>query len=417
MKKALFSLIALCLILSMMFCGCDVFGEPVDIEKDAMDDGKDTNDKDETDDENDPSKDETSAKYWEIECYATKSYTERHFSVDGAASDVCLSVSSEWGFEDSESGYDIIRGGNIIGAVVKGEADDLDAWSKSDEFTRKHSESLSVTKTVESKGKGKNTQFRYRFKYSFADGDKTRVLTLIANYEEVDANAADKLYVSAELYGNEDRLLGSLAGLKDESILILGNSFIGSSNIGSILREMIAINNKNLALSPVSRSYATVQTYVEDAGIMDSIRNGAYKGVFICGFYSNPEVDHLKTLREACNESGTTLVVFPAHNEERNVIKKAQKACPELYTLDWKAEVDALIESGIDRWNFCINDEHQHSTELAGLVGAHMIYRAIYGEIPSVNGIYVVDDYNARELLGSYLTDGKIPYKYEVLYV
>ena len=115
--------------------------------------------------------------------------------------------------------------------------------------------------------------------------------------------------------------------------------------------------------------------------------------------------------------SDTTLVVFPAHNEERSVIKRANQSCPELFMLDWKAEVDALIESGIDRWSFCINDEHKHSTELAGLVGAHMIYRAIYGEIPSVDGIYAVNDYNARELLGTYLTDGKVSYNYEVLYV
>jgi hypothetical protein len=180
---------------------------------------------------------------------------------------------------------------------------------------------------------------------------------------------------------------------------------------------MISVNNKGLSVSPISRGYATVQTYVEDAGIMDSIRNGTYKGVFICGFYSNPEVDYLKALREACNASETTLVVFPAHNEERNVIKKAQQVCPELYTLDWKAEVDSLIESGIERSHFCINDEHQHSTELAGIVGAHMIYRAIYGESPSLDGVYAVTAYNAHELLGSYLTDGKIPYNYEVLYV
>jgi hypothetical protein len=418
MKKTLFALIALCLILSMMLCGCNFFGEPVDIEKDKMDDGEESEKgEDDSKEEKDTSKDETPVRYWEIECYTTKSYTERHFSVDGADSDVCLSVSSEWSFEDGEDGYDILRDGNIIGAVVKGDADDLDAWNKADEFTRKYSESLSVTKTVESKGTGKNTQFRYRFKYSFADGENTRVLTLIANYEELDANAADKLYVSAELYGNEDSLLGSLAELQDKEILILGNSFIGSSSVGTILREMISVNNKGLSVSPISRGYATVQTYVEDAGIMDSIRNGAYKGVFICGFYSNPEVDYLKTLREACNASETTLVVFPAHNEERNVIKKAQQACPELYTLDWKAEVDSLIESGIERSHFCINDEHQHSTELAGIVGAHMIYRAIYGESPSLDGVYAVTAYNAHELLGSYLTDGKIPYNYEVLYV
>ena len=417
MKKTLFALIALCLVLSMMLCGCNLFGDPVDIERDPIDDGEATDDNNKTDDEKDTSKEETPVRYWEIKCHPTKSYIERHISVEGAETDVSLSVSTEWSFEKTENGYDIIRDGNTIGEIVKGDADDIDAWKKEDEFTRKHSDSLSVTKTVESKGSGKSTQFRYRFKYSFADGEDTRVLTLTAKYEEVDANAADALYVSVKLYGNEDGLLGSLSELQDKPILILGNSFIASSNIGGILWEMIAINNKGLDVSPVSRGYASVQTYVEDASVMDAIRSGLYKGVFICGFYSNPEVDHLKTLRAACNESDTTLVVFPAHNEERSVIKRANQSCPELFMLDWKAEVDALIESGIDRWSFCINDQHQHSTELAGLVGAHMIYRAIYGEIPSVDGIYAVNDYNARELLGTYLTDGKVSYNYEVLYV
>ena len=54
-----------------------------------------------------------------------------------------------------------------------------------------------------------------------------------------------------------------------------------------------------------------------------------------------------------------------------------------MFCLNWKAELDGLILGGVDRWELCIDDAHDHSRPLAGYVGAHMIYRAIYGELPT----------------------------------
>ena len=459
MKKYLISILSLCLIiLAVLLCGCDVSDGPVDIKKDDVEntEGKKPNstsnatdkpsgtekgdDKATGDATEDATKDATedatsggeandvtdekqteaadeAPKYWEIQCYPTKSYTARHFSVEGSKNDITLSVSSEWSFERGEDGYDILRDGNKIGEIIEGEPKDAAEWKKESGFTRQLSGRLSVGKAVESKGEGKDTEYRYKFQYVFGDGDDFKTLTVTVKYDEVDANAADVLYNSIEFYDCSNIPDGALSSLQQGNILILGNSFINSSSIGYILEEIIAVNNKELNVVAISRGYATVQTYVEDAGMMDSIASGMYDAVFICGFYSNPEVEHLKTLRSVCESSDTELIIFPAHNEQRGVIDKAQKGNLDLLTLDWKAEVDALIESGIERSHFCVNDMHQHSTELAGIVGAQMIYKAIFGEMPSYDGASCVYNYNAKEILGQYLVDGNIALDYEVIYV
>ena len=417
MKKTLFLIIAFCMLLSVALCGCDAFESPVDIENDPIEDKPSELDPDnDTTEDNGKENEEAPLKYWELQCYPTKTYVERHFSIDGASSDIELSLSSEWSIEESADGYDIFRGGNKIGEMVRGEAD-ASAWKSESNLKRDNGGSFIAHKIIESSGKGADTEYRYRFKYEFKSGDQDCCITLVADYTEVDANAADALYISAKLNSSSAATEGLLSDLQDKTILILGNSFISSSSIGTALEDIVYSNGKELQTVAISRGYASVQTYVEDADMMESISSGTYGGVFICGFYSNPEVQHLKTLKAACDASDTPLIIFPAHNEERSVITSAQKACPDLITLDWKAEVDALIDSGLSRWYFCIDDQHQHSTELAGVVGAFMIYRAIYGEIPNLDNSSVVDFTGAREIIGSYLTDGKAEPAYEVLYL
>jgi hypothetical protein len=140
---------------------------------------------------------------------------------------------------------------------------------------------------------------------------------------------------------------------------------------------------------------------------MDDIRNGAYACVFICGFYSIDEIDNLGMLKEACDESDTELVVFPAHNEGASIAKAAAEKYG-LKLLDWQGEINMFIENGVDVWDFCIDDQHRHSTSLGGYVGAQMIYRAICGDIPELDSFYSVDVENVRRLLGDYVETGKI---------
>ncbi len=128
---------------------------------------------------------------------------------------------------------------------------------------------------------------------------------------------------------------------------------------------------------------------------------GRYAAVFMCGFYGADDVLALKQYKDACATSNTPLVIFPAHNESYG--DDAADSYPDLMYLNWKGEIDHLITDGIQRSDFCIDDMHQHSTPLAGYVGAHMIYRAIYGEIPKC-GAY--SDLAAK--LGDYADTGRI---------
>jgi hypothetical protein len=207
--------------------------------------------------------------------------------------------------------------------------------------------------------------------------------------------------------------LGELSEAKGKQIAVLGNSFINSSSIGRMLDE---INGGNFSVMWQSRGYATVNTYINDESLMDDIRNGAYACVFICGFYAEGEADNLVVLEKACKKSNTRLVIFPAHNEFEGPINLAQTKCPELPLLNWKGELDMLIDSGVDKWELCWNDQHLHSTEYAGLIGAIMIYRAFYGEMPRLDNMSSIDMVHARELFGSYLETGKIERDYTINY-
>ena len=94
--------------------------------------------------------------------------------------------------------------------------------------------------------------------------------------------------------------------------------------------------------------------------------------------------------------------------ENGRVISSATSSHPDLVCLNWKAEIDALIQTGIDKWEFCRDDEHKHSTALAGYVGAHMIYRALYGTPPFGPMWDAIDQQYAEDMLGSYVETGYI---------
>lgn len=201
-----------------------------------------------------------------------------------------------------------------------------------------------------------------------------------------------------------------LAELNKENceILVLGNSFIGTSQVGESMNRLFAANGRDCYVYAVSVGYAGVNTYVKDSEIMADIRAGVYDAVFICGFYGSWELDPCSILYDACLRSDTKLVLFPAHNEDRATVNAAARYCKNAYLLDWKAELDALIESGVDKWELCYNDTHLHSTPAAGYVAAHMAYRAIYGEVPRYGISYPVDSNAMQALFGDYLETGLI---------
>ncbi len=194
------------------------------------------------------------------------------------------------------------------------------------------------------------------------------------------------------------------------SILILGNSFISTSEIGSILQSMCDAGGKQVDVTAVSRGYATVGSYAEAADYLRYIENGQYGIVFMCGFYGSGDADKPDCFVDVCISSGTPLVIFPAHNENQNVVSIATlRNARNAYFLDWKGEISNLIKAKVvTAGDMCINDQHKHSTPLAGFVGAHMIYRTLFGSIPPEINTYSMSTFRAEYVLGDYVKTGKI---------
>ncbi len=331
----------------------------------------------------DPTEDDD---YLELERRETSGFHKTFLSFHSVPWSVSITLPEEWELTAGEGMEQILlRDGEEIGRICAGETTDTDGWKTVATRTTDLS-GFPVEEHIEKSGIGDTLAFRYRY-YTLIEKDgQSSSVTMTVSYSEVDENCAFRLLNHTEMtmISGGDRL-GDLAGLENAKIAILGNSFVNSSKIGSILQEMLNKHGKNAKVTPYSWGYAKVGTFASDTGVMNSIRNGTYDVIFLCGFYSSSEVSNLATIKKACEQSGTRLVIFPAHNESRNVITSASNQQPSLYLMDWKQEIDSLITEGIDKWDMCVNDQHLHSKPLAGYVGAHMIYRAIYGTLPQYN--------------------------------
>ena len=414
MKKALL-ILALTTFLTASLCACNNSDEVVDLDRES-DTVAATEAPTEAPTET-PTEAEETVKYWQVKCRAIKGYEEQYFAMSEADErELMINLPADWSFKKTDGGYIISRDGQEIGQISTESLVDR-AWDPVADYSRAQGNELKIEKNIESMGSGADVKYRYRFKFNYEEAGDKREYSLAINYEELDANAADKIYHNAALTSATTVVSGSLADCADEDYLILGNSFIGTSNIGEIINEMFLSNDKYCHFRAISRGYASVATYIADPELMSEIESGNFKAVFICGFYADGEAENLAVLEQVCNKSGTKLIIFPAHNEFDGPISLAQLRCPDLMTLNWRGELDLLINNGVDKWDLCYDDQHLHSTEYAGLIGAMMIYRSMYSEMPDLSNMWSIDISRAREIFGSYLETGKIERTYEIKYL
>ncbi len=322
--------------------------------------------------------------YESIERIATASYTSGIYGAESDYTLINLSFPSQWTLVKNINAFDVVRDGKTVGIFCKGEPSDISDWTvlKTDADTFSGG---NVEKIIERRGARPTSEYRYRYVYSFETEGTVRTFTLAVACAEIDAPTEAALISEASTTPRfQSPTVGMLSELKDiESILIVGNSFIGTSDIHATLEYMLTANSKQLTVDSESRGMAGVGTYMSDQNIMRDLRRGKYDALFICGFYSNTEADYLRSIKAACDESNTLLVIFPAHNELSSAVDYAMKKYSSVYLLNWQKEINNLIRATpLTRLDFCYNDSYAHSTPLAGYVGAHMIYRAIYGELP-----------------------------------
>ena len=341
--------------------------------------------------------------YEDIECEETDFYQTVRLVAADSSTQLALQLPYAWSIKRSGGTCNILYQGDKIGHIS---CNDGSSQYSTNEFSVDMTYSdIYLTHNI-NRINGTNSFIRvFSFTYEDADGD-SETLVLTVNYEEIGPKAIATMFESMQtVHHNSNNISGAL---KIENgigrILILGNSFIATSSIGNILQKMCS---DDLTVEAISLGYANVLTYTNDSYIMESIQAGNYGAVFMCGFYDMSCADEFQKIVSACENSNTKLAIFPAHNEGRDSISYAKEKFPYATLVDWKAEINSFIASGHSETLFCANDSYKHSTPLAGYIGAHMVYRAVFGKIPPQVTFNEVSPALIASL-GDYSTSGNI---------
>lgn len=317
-------------------------------------------------------------------------------------------IPSDWSLNKlSGGGFEILRSGKKIGTLL---AEDTSAGeSLKADYTNSKDYSASIYSYVKwDSNVNKGQPYRYVALSTFPQSTNTE-LHILFNYSELDNTAIETISDKVSVYQAESEFIPLSQTNGSKKILILGNSFVNSSMIGSFLSAMLTAANSEYSVRAISLNGANVKTFADRSDIMNEIRNGEYCYVFQCGFYSSIAVSAFSTIKENCKVSGTIPVIFPAHNENAAGVSNAKGQYGDTIFLDWQGEIETFIKTGIDRFDFCYDDGNDHSKPLAGYVGAHMIYRSLFNEVPPAQISSPMSMESIRSYLGDYIETGIVP--------
>ena len=163
-------------------------------------------------------------------------------------------------------------------------------------------------------------------------------------------------------------------------VLILGNSFIYTSDIQESLTQMGKDNNVMLSVSAYSYGNATVATFEQNEYIRQILPTNHFDYIFLCGFYGDYDMELSVLLYRMSAYS--QMVIFPAHNEPKDCPYRAFQLFDKTGLADWKGLLDGVIADGIAPGRLHEFDYHHHTTRFGGYAGACLVYSYIYGEKP-----------------------------------
>ena len=344
----------------------------------------------------------------------SSAFKTHDFAVGDSKTALKLMLPMDWRISGETGQRALLEDDAKIGVVCVGEVDG-NMTLATDETVQ----GISVKTYIGKLTRSETNEPYYQVLYAFQDAKGTSCSVLV----EIKQSAMDSTLMqwlnrptTETIKGYKDIPTLSLnEGNGKTKILILGNSFVSPNHsaISAILEEVIEVGEQECEVHWYSLGYATVSKYASDTGesfaaARDRINSGEYNLVLMCGLYGSSDVRALKDIQKLCVKTGTRLVLLPAHNEGETHISNALLQYDDLPCLNWKQEIDRLISAGVSRELFCKNDAHSHSTNLGGYVGAHLIYRALFGELPPIEG-YAYDSIIQPTLiapLGDYVTEG-----------
>lgn len=343
--------------------------------------------------------------YKKFNNFGSMTHTTRYFALKNAQSALRFDVPEKWKFTLVDGVYVITENNVEVGRLYPGKAPDTDGWKivASEENRDNGADNIRYT---EKYGSGVRLRFRYRYVFNYEESGEQKKYTLTLDYTKVKDWTAKRILTYSLVEGIfTDPGYGKLSNLKDKTVYIVGNSFVGYSKIPEILSEMSRKHGRDLDVWYSWLPNSRITHFTKSSEIMSAIRSGKYDALFLCGMYAPEDSTDIDKILEACKNADVQLVLFPAHNEKANVVQMTKARHPELVIVDWKQEIESLIGEGRSFWDFCYDDGPKHSNEVAGYVGAHMIYRAIYGKNPITPVSKYVDQGDVDRVLGDYVRE------------
>lgn len=340
--------------------------------------------------------------YKDIVCTEAASLQRVYFSFGQDLTIFSIAIPKDWTLSvDENKNYRILLGTTEVGTITPNTGSEQK--KKGDKVFSKSGpkeNNCSIVHSVYRYITDGNKSFRHHITFEFDDKNGTkRTLSLNVDYSALHDRTVTRLFYSVILETGATDPNMNLVNLNTNAtpnILILGNSFVNSSDIGNILRDMA---DDELNVTAISVGMARVEIFATEpqhANLRSKIESGTYDAVFLCGFYNSQDVSHLTTMKQLCEKGGAELIIFQAHNEKTNL---SESVTASTKILDWRGEINHFInEMGVDYYDMCKNDTYDHSKPLAGYVGAHMIYRAVLGKIPPA-----CQSYGAYDLSHTYI--------------
>ena len=408
--------IALLLALIFLLCACNTAQSNnsdtnvADPDIDNSNNGGAENDNDSSDDNQDQNTEKTdmTTAYKDIVCRTPDAYTSKYFLCKDSNYNIRIPLPSDWSLHrESNQKTAIKRDGIEIGWIRLGKDVGVKGW-ESVKHTQFDSSSLLAAYDIEYLTTSNEPKYRYRMTYTFDDTHGEQTITFAVNFDEICPALRHKMMTEwkKEKISSESNI-GLLSDIdRSRPVAFIGNSFIWTSQVANIFSEMISSNGKSLAVDTFEYGGAQIYNFARNPELLKELESGKYGTVFLCGFYGKYTNEDLLTIIKACRQGNTRLVAFPAHNERQTSIDSARAYARGLTFLDWKAEIDMLIALGVNPLDMYVQDANNHSTPLAGYVGAHMVYRAIFGEIPTGTLVGEVKTSYARAKLGDYVRLG-----------
>ncbi len=304
-------------------------------------------------------------------------------------------IFSDWTLKEYSSGYKILKGGKEIGYITSSHLANIGNMvaEGSGIYTTEFKSYYTIYK--------KANQHRVRFYYKCDTTQSQLYIDVI--YTELSEALFDVLCSGVEYH--KENVVNITPSENPPRILVLGNSYIATSEIGAFLQEMLITAGKNWEVEAVSIGGAHVSTYYNNPTYLGKMGSGNYTVVYQCGLYNDTYIDKVGELYNICKRSKTQFILFPAQNEQEHLVDSCVNLYQGLPVLNWQAELNELVDGGVDFFDLCYDDAFYHSKPVAGYVGAHMIYRSIFNELPpTINNGYMPE---VNRILGDYVTTGK----------